>query len=247
MRTILGISCVLYPYTLLASYAEWAWLNWLLYYICALALVVGWKSRVVCPLLACLLFVHSDPVGLTPSPLQLQGYALAWFCGLMTLLPSDVSFSLYRYYHQYKGEKMPRERANVWAVRLFQVQTSVFLLSDSLSRLSPSFISGERVEQLILLNLAQSDPTPLIKYTSVTALIGIGSLVLPAVGAVLVWIPRTYLAGVACVLGYGLLLQLMLPGSIWFLLLLLGLLSFVDPAKFHQIPDALREKQNPQA
>jgi hypothetical protein len=238
-RVLLGLTLILFPYPTLTFHATWVWSLWLLYYLASVFVLLGVKPTASLAALFSLLCYGLYSTASQDGVLAQQAQFLAIYTLCLSATPSAISFSLPNYIKQYRGERRPRERGNLWAFRLIQIQTCSVLLFNVWSHFSQGLFTGDRIEQLILHNLNHSDPLPLMQLSQFTSGIGVLMIIIPCLAALFLWTSRTWLAGMGLVILYGLLLQILLPDTLWFLLLTLGGLSFLDPVWLHRIPAAL--------
>jgi hypothetical protein len=152
--------------------------------LAALALVVGWHTRLASALVAFLLIAlqRRDVYVLNSGDLLLRELAL-----FVALMPAGECWSLDA---RRRGTRM---RAP-WALRLLQVQVSALYLFSVLAKLhGTSWQDGSAVGQAVQLEDLQRFVIPFPFATSVTvsALLTYGTLVVEAFLVVGLWLPRT--------------------------------------------------------
>jgi len=167
--------------------------------IAALALVLGWRTRVASVVVAFLLIAvqRRDVYVLNSGDLLLRELAL-----LVALMPAGETWSL-----DARRRGGSRSRAP-WGLRLLQLQVSaVYLFSVTAKLHGTSWQDGSAVGKALQLDDLQRFVLPQSFATSVTlsALLTYGTLVVEAFLVVGLWLPRTrwwaMAAGVAIHLG----------------------------------------------
>jgi hypothetical protein len=166
--------------------------------VAALALLVGWHTRLTSVLVAFLLVVvqRRDVYVLNSGDLLLRELAL-----YLALMPAGECWSLDA------RRRGTRQRAP-WGLRLLQVQVSLLYLFSVVAKLhGTSWQDGSAVGQAVQLEDLQRFVLPFPVATSVTAsaLLTYGTLVVEAFLVVGLWLPRTrwlaMAAGIAIHLG----------------------------------------------
>lgn len=203
----------------------------------ALALAVGWHTRIASVVVAFLLIVlqRRNVYVLNSGDLLLRELAL-----FVALMPAGQSWSLDARRRGVSEERSP------WALRLLQLQISALYLFSVTAKLhGTSWQDGSAVGKAVQLEDLQRFVLPEVLATSVTvsAILTYGTLVVEAFLIIGLWLPRTrYVAmalGVAIHLGIE---ATLLIG--WFSLTVIACyLAFVPAADLRRVVARVRARQ----
>ncbi|MGB8650248.1 MAG: HTTM domain-containing protein [Mycobacteriales bacterium] len=152
--------------------------------LAAVALVIGWRTRVASVVVALLLVVvqRRDVYVLNSGDLLLRELAL-----LVALMPAGETWSL-------DARRRPAQLRAPWGLRLLQLQVSAVYLFSVMAKLhGTSWQDGSAVGKALQLEDLQRLVVPHALATSVTvsALLTYGTLVVEAALVVGLWLPRT--------------------------------------------------------
>lgn len=220
------------------------WSTSLLFYLVSTLMLAGCFARITTFLTACVTWYAIYQL---PGTMHHHTYLMAVATTCLALTPCGGSFSVDRYLAvrdaEAKGEPIPEERGNLWALRLICLQLSaVFFwggwdkLTLGSQSLQVGFLSGDRLEQTLL--YYHSIPMhPALSFLFM--LMGAGVTCFELFCGIGLWLPKTRKW---CLLGCLLMttsFQILLNVGTFGLLAAVLYLSFVPPEKIHRFVDRL--------
>jgi hypothetical protein len=203
-----------------------------------LLMLVGRFTRAVVATMAALLAIMYFHFG---SSAQRVGwdhhhtYLLMVSVAILALTPCGRSFSLDRFFEvrraQGAGRKPPPERGSLWAVKLFGLQLSAVYFWAAVDKTNAAFLSGERLEQIIIWHHAGRPLAPIVLSTLFLSAAPVAVVAVEYFLAAAIHIKR--LLPCALVLGCGLhaAFYLLLPVETFSITMIALYLAVADPAK----------------
>ncbi|MBL9107367.1 MAG: HTTM domain-containing protein [Myxococcales bacterium] len=129
----------------------------LVFYAATALLLVGLWTRLAAAVVAAVVLVLVYGHGLLlgrPDWLHHHTYLLAVVSLLLAATPCGRSLSLDRWRALRRaargGPPAPRERANLWGMRLIALQLAALYAWSAVDKLTPGFLSGDRLEAILL-------------------------------------------------------------------------------------------------
>ena len=167
--------------------------------------------------------------------------AATFFCALT---PCGRSYSLDRWWALRRAERAgaapPPERGNVWGLRLLALQLSAVYLWSAYDKLAAGFLSGARLERILLWYYAGFDLAALPGFHPAVVAASVATVALELALGVGLLLPRArrYLL-LPGLLFHG-LLYVALPVNTFSATMALGYLGYVDPDAVHRVLDRLQ-------
>lgn len=157
---------------------------------------------------------------------------------LLALTPCGGSFSVDRWIAvsraSARGDTPPPERGPLYGQRLLAMLISSVYLFATYDKLTPAFLSGERLQHVLLDRYGTSAPPPVPGFEVVCLLGAWGTVAMETALAVGLWVPRIQRPlMVAGALFHG-MLYVTLPVGPFSLTMVLLYLAFLDPAVVHR-------------
>ena len=138
----------------LAAEPLWAWPLLALGFHASTALVLlGMHSRLAMPALALILHVMVYGLAVELVRPQWDQHIARLMCSISLLLalsPTGRSYSVDRLRAQRRHAVPPGERGNLWTLRLIALQVSAVYIFSAYDKLTPAFLSGDRLLQLAM-------------------------------------------------------------------------------------------------
>jgi hypothetical protein len=171
-------------------------------------------------------------------------YLLVAATFLCALTPCGLSYSVDRWRALRRAERTgvppPPESGNVWGLRLLALQLSAVYLWSAYDKLGSDFLSGARLERILLWYYAGFDLAGLPGFHAATLAASVVTVVLElALGVGLLCArARRYL--VVPGLLFHALLYVLLPVNVFSATMAIGYLGYLDPDAVHRVLDRLQ-------
>lgn len=162
---------------------------------------------------------------------------------LLALTPCGRSFSLDRAWALYRqhgrGGAAPPERGPLYGQRLMAMQISAVYLWATWDKLTPGFLSGERLQHILIDRYFTSDPVTLPGFETFCLVGAIGTVAVECMLAVGLWIRRIQVPVMVFGALFHAMLFVLLPVGPFSLNMILLYLAFLDPAVVHRAVDRM--------
>lgn len=162
---------------------------------------------------------------------------------LLAFTPCGRSFSLDRAWALYRqhggGGAAPPERGPLYGQRLLAMQISAVYLWAAWDKLTPGFLSGERLQHILIDRYFTSDPVTLSGFAAFCTFGAISTVVIEGGLAVGLWIRRIQLPVMVVGALFHAMLFVMLPVGPFTLNMILLYLAFLDPGVVHRAIDRM--------
>lgn len=227
-------------------HANWDWwLASLAFFPLSLAAFVGWRTRATLPAFAATMWyivVYLAWKEYEPWTHH-HVYALLYALTLLVLTPAGSSFSVDRWRTvraaERAGAPVPAELGQLWAVPLLKLHVSVMYAFSAYDKSSWAFLSGERLQQILMYLYAGSDYPAVPFFAAFTAasawVVVLGEFTL----AVALWVPATRRYAIIAGLALHALFYVAMPVGIFSLTMAALYLAFVDDAHLHLVINRL--------
>ena len=121
-------------------------------------------------------------------------YLLGFATILCALTPCGRSYSVDRWLAirraQRRNEPLPEEAGNVWALRLIAIQVSSVYLWSAFDKLNIAFLSGERIQAIVMAKIYGSTFPGFDGFTTLALLIGVSTVIIEITLGIGLLIPR---------------------------------------------------------
>ena len=170
-------------------------------------------------------------------------YLLVASTVLLALTRCGHSLSLDRMWWLYRAEgrggAAPLERGPLFGQRLLAMQVSAVYLWATWDKLTPAFLSGERLQHVMIDRYTTSDPVTLPGFALLCTAGAVSTVVIEGGLGFGLWIPRLqrYLIPLGAV--FHAMLFVLLPVGPFTINMIVLYLAFVDPAVVHRITTRL--------
>jgi hypothetical protein len=162
---------------------------------------------------------------------------------LLALTPCGRSFSLDRARALRRalgrGGAAPPERGPLHGQRLLAMQISAVYLWATWDKLTPGFLSGERLQHILIDRYFTSDPVTLPGFAALCAVGAVGTVVIESALAVGLWVRRVQVPLMVLGAIFHGMLFVVLPVGPFSLNMILLYLAFLDPAVVHRAVDRM--------
>lgn len=216
-----GIALVRYADEL-AFYALDDWRHGVLaafFFVLVPLMFIGLATRIVVPLVgATLALMYFSPL----LPLhygwnQHHAYLLMVSVMLLSLTSCGASYSLDRFRGvlraKRKGIQPPPEHGTLWGARLMGLQLSALYFWTAFDKTNIAFLSGERLEQIMLWHHSGRPLEFLWQDPAVLASLSVAVVVLEYALAVAIHVPRWQAPAITVAIGFHALLYVLVPVS----------------------------------
>jgi uncharacterized membrane protein YphA (DoxX/SURF4 family) len=211
-----------------------------------LMLLVGWMTRVAAiwaALSLTLLFlVVGDYYG-REYFVHHHSYMLLLSTWLLALSPCGKSYSVDRWLAVRRarrlGQRIPLERAPLWAQRLICVHVSTVYFWSAFDKCNPAFLSGARIEHFFMSFYNGSDYPEIPGFHIITLALAWGTVALEFFLAIGLWLRRTRRIAMLAGVIFHLTLYLALPVATFSIMTMVMYLAFLDPDAVHRVIDEL--------
>ncbi|MCU0685940.1 MAG: HTTM domain-containing protein [Polyangiaceae bacterium] len=170
---------------------------------------------------------------------------------LVALMPSGRSLSFDRYRAVTRaareGQPPPPERGPLWAQRLLAIQVSLLYFFTAGDKLRPSFLSGDRLEQIYAAVYGGPDFSAWFGYRPLVVASAIATVAIEYALAFGLWVPRWRRVLIPLGVAFHVVLYYTLPISTFTATMCLLYLAFLDPDRVHATIDALLGHGQPAA
>ncbi len=157
---------------------------------------------------------------------------------LLALTPCGTSLSVDRWRALRRaadrGEPPPPERGPLYGQRLLAMQVSAVYLWATWDKLTPAFLSGERLQHVLIDRYGTSDPVTLPGFALFCTLGALSTVLIEGGLAVGLWIPRIQRPLMLVGALFHAMLFVVLPVGPFTLNMIVLYLAFLDPAVVHR-------------
>lgn len=168
---------------------------------------------------------------------------------LVALMPSGRSLSFDRYRAVTRaareGKPPPPERGPLWAQRLLAIQVSLLYFFTAGDKLRPSFLGGERLEQIYAAIYGGPDVSNWFGYRPLVVGSALATVAIEYALAFGLWVPRWHRVLIPLGVAFHVVLYYTLPISTFSATMCLLYLAFLDPDRVHAAIDALLGHSQP--
>lgn len=158
---------------------------------------------------------------------------------LLALTPCGRSLSVDRWLAlrraEARGEAPPPERGPLHGQRLLAMLTSSVYVFATWDKLTPAFLSGERLQHVLLDRYGTSAPPAIPGFETFCMLGAVGTVVIEGALAVGLWIPRVQRPMMVLGALFHAMLFVVLPVGPFSLTMIALYLAFLDPAVVHRV------------
>jgi hypothetical protein len=226
----------------------------LVFFAASTAMLIGWQAPLATGLTGvCLALLGTLPAlfgggeGWTHHHIHLLT-ATTLMCAFT---PSGRSYGLDRWLAvraaTARGSAPPTERGNLFGMRLMVVQMSVVYLFAAIDKTNLAFLSGARLEHLLLWQYWGSEPPALPGLGAITALFAIGNVALEYALALGLPFARTRRWLVLPGLALHAVFYLALPVATYSATVFVIYLAYFDPDRVHEVIETLSGHGAPRA
>ncbi len=210
------------------------------------SMAVGWYSRAstaATGVVVCTMVLWFGRVQGVEDWTHHHPTVLAILVLLLALTPCGRSFSLDRYLAvgrtRAAGEPPPDEVGDLWAADLLCLQVCTLYLWSAVDKTTWAYVSGARLEQLLMQYYVGSDWPELPLLQAVLAMVAVAVLLLEYVLVVGLWVPRLRRWLIPLGLAMHGLFYVLIPVSTFTVTMWTVYLLFLDPDVVHRSVDRL--------
>ncbi|MBL8584494.1 MAG: HTTM domain-containing protein [Rhizobiaceae bacterium] len=171
-------------------------------------------------------------------------YLLAMAALLLALTPCGRSYSLDRYLAVTRAARerraCPAERGNVWGLRMIVIQMSVLYFYSAFDKTQSGFLSGARLEHIVLWFYAGSDYPAMPSFPTMAMLTAVAVVVLEYALAFGLPLRRTRRYLLPLGIAFHLTIYVTLPVYTFSATMLLLYLAYLDPDRVHRVIDRMQ-------
>lgn len=218
----------------------------LFFYASSILVLLGFLSRISLPLLAFTMISIYYYLGHYLKIHSITSHHTYLLCIVPTFLalsPCEKSFSLDRYFTFRKAianrQKLPQERGVIWPSILIGLQLSSIYFWSAYSKISPDFISGERLEMIFAYTYYDYEITKFSSFSLIAKILSISTILVELLLAFGLWFKSSRNLTLAIGVFFHLTLYYTLPVSTFSLTMILLYLVFIPPKQVHQVIDTL--------
>jgi hypothetical protein len=187
------------------------------------------------------------------GPPEPWGHHHCWLLGIATLLvgltPCDRSFSVDRWldiqHCERKGRPIPEERGPLWATRLIALQLCMLYVFAVADKLTPGFLSGQRLEMIFAEKITGSVPVALPGWPLLLLAASWGTVAIEAFLAVGMWVPRIRPRALVLAMLVHAAFYLLIPVATFSVTTLALWIVLFDPDAIHRGIDRLQARPIP--
>jgi hypothetical protein len=170
-------------------------------------------------------------------------FLLVCYAAFLALTPCGASFSVDRWLAVRRAEKAgiapPPERGPLWGQRLIALQVSSLYFWAAYDKCTRAFISGERMQHIILSRYGSSDPIGIPHFELLMQVCALSTIAIEATLAFGLWVPRLRLPLLLLGAVFHGMLYVLLPVGPFSATIVLMYLAFFDADEVHRAIDRM--------
>jgi hypothetical protein len=248
----MGLLRVLLALILWSAYGEWMALFYsveptdvllrLAFWLGSVALLVGIASRAAAAWCGILQMWLVLGIG-GPRFDHHHTWLLAMATFLLAFTPCGGSFSVDRWLRvrraAARGAPVPEERGPLWASRLICFQVTALYLLAAWDKLTPGFLSGQRLEMIAATTPWFGSDFPQPYWSTAMCGLAVTTVAIELFLAIALWFRLTRDVAMALGIALHFAFYLLIPVGTFSVTTVALYLAFVDPDRFHRAIDAL--------